>query len=129
MPKSMPARAPSSSEAEGLLARELAGQGWSILARNYRRHGFELDIVASKGTTLLILEVKARRWVPRDARDLEMLLPLAKRAALRRGGTDYYGRFGARLDGIKTLRFDLAVVCPGRTGRPAIKYFVDVLGR
>jgi putative endonuclease len=120
----------SSAEAEALVATIMEKQGWRILARNYRQHGFELDIVASKETTLVFLEVKARKWMPRYSSDLECLLPFTKRQALRRGGEYYCVRFGLSLSKIKTMRFDLAIVCRAQDSQntPRIRYFVDVLG-
>lgn len=47
--------------AEDFAARELAGQGCAILARNYRTRLGEIDIVAQKGGYLLFVEVKARK--------------------------------------------------------------------
>jgi putative endonuclease len=45
---------------EQVAADHLAGQGMSILARNWRcRHG-EIDIVARDGATLVVCEVKTR---------------------------------------------------------------------
>lgn len=47
--------------AENYVAGRLALNGWTIAARNYRRRGFELDIIACKSDRLLCIEVKARQ--------------------------------------------------------------------
>ena len=47
-------------KAETRTCRWLEHEGWTILARNFRGIGFELDIVASKGKSLHIIEVKSR---------------------------------------------------------------------
>jgi putative endonuclease len=45
---------------EDLACRELERRGYAIVARRYRRHGGELDIVARDGAMLVFVEVKAR---------------------------------------------------------------------
>jgi len=45
---------------EELVAQHLRTDGFSIVARNYRRQYGEIDIVASKDDLLLFVEVKAR---------------------------------------------------------------------
>lgn len=46
---------------EGLAAGYLLGQGWQILARNWRCEHGEIDILARDGIDLVIVEVKTRR--------------------------------------------------------------------
>jgi putative endonuclease len=102
----------------------LAEQGWTILARNFRHTGFELDLVARKGGTLMAVEVKARRlWHAGAVIDLEQLLPPRKRRALERGLLFYVTR--TRLSYV-TLRLDLAVVTFDGRGPRAIDYHVGV---
>jgi putative endonuclease len=45
---------------EDLAARHLVGAGFTILARNWRCEGGEVDIVARDGDALVIVEVKTR---------------------------------------------------------------------
>lgn len=45
---------------EALAADYLARAGYSILNRNFRRRGGELDIVAKQGQVLVFVEVKTR---------------------------------------------------------------------
>lgn len=46
--------------AEDRAAAHLTGQGWQILARNWRRRGGELDLIARDGATLVFVEVRSR---------------------------------------------------------------------
>ena len=46
---------------EDLACRELERRGYAIVARRYRRRGGELDIIARDGTTMVFVEVKARK--------------------------------------------------------------------
>ncbi len=47
-------------DAEERAVQFLAARGLTILARNFRRRAGEIDIVALDGTTLAIIEVRAR---------------------------------------------------------------------
>ena len=47
--------------AESFVVRDLIDRGMEILSRNYRTRFGEVDIVARDGTTLTIIEVRARR--------------------------------------------------------------------
>lgn len=113
----------TAGEAESLVAKALEGQGWLLLARNFRHIGCELDLVVRKGQTTVVCEVKRRRWPPRSLADGEMLLPWRKRVALMRGARVFLSR---RREQPETIRFDLAVV-HGTKARPMIAYFVNVL--
>ena len=46
---------------EELVARHLLTMGFEIRARNYRRRGAEIDVIAQKGGRLVFVEVKTRR--------------------------------------------------------------------
>lgn len=46
---------------EDVVARQLAEQGWEVLARNWRCADGELDIIAVERGTLVAVEVKTRR--------------------------------------------------------------------
>lgn len=102
------------------ICQQLIHQGWLVLARNHRKRGVEIDVIAKKGTTVIALEVKARRhyqpgqrlFQPRQvARIAAELVPfLAKR----------------RLD-YQTLRVDGALVLFRRPWRiVAVRYFVGI---
>ncbi len=47
---------------EDYTADYLTNKGYSIIARNFRRKGGELDIVALDGKMLVIVEVKSRKY-------------------------------------------------------------------
>ena len=111
-----------SCKAENLVAQTLANQGWRILARNFRVVGAELDLVAQKGGTIAIVEVKARAKKPDSLADVETLLPQRKRNALQRGGLAYLSRFSLIPS---TIRFDLAIVWGSGTTPHSIEYVVN----
>ncbi len=46
---------------EDLAARYLQSQGYTILERNYRCQGGEIDLVAVEGSCLVFVEVRTRR--------------------------------------------------------------------
>lgn len=56
----MHARTRFGTNGEDLAAAHLEASGHSILARNYRTPGGEIDIVALRGETLVFCEVKTR---------------------------------------------------------------------
>jgi Holliday junction resolvase-like predicted endonuclease len=89
--------------------------GWEILATNRRHVGYELDIVARKGTTVVVVEVKSRAKGPQSAADLDSLLSPRKRKALLRGAA-----------AVAATRIDLAVVHLVNK-REVVSYFVNVL--
>lgn len=69
-------------DAESFVEAWYLDEGWTVLARNWRGGGAELDLVVQRGGAVRIVEVKARE----DDRDaLEAVTP-AKQARLRRGG-------------------------------------------
>ena len=45
---------------EAVAAAYLARQGYQVLARNWRRAGGEIDIIAATGDTLVFVEVRTR---------------------------------------------------------------------
>jgi len=102
----------------------LRRQGWRIICRNYRHIGFELDVVAAKGNTLIVVEVKARMRRPDSEREFSQLLPRKKREALLRGATAIGSRLQCNFD---TLRIDLAIVYSNDQGRSCIDYHVNAL--
>ena len=49
------------ARAEALAATHLASQGLTVLERNFRVRGGEIDLVCRDGTTLVFVEVRLRR--------------------------------------------------------------------
>ena len=96
---------------EDYIANQLKTQNWTILARNFRHIGTELDIVAAKSGTLIAVEVKTRS-AGRPLPNPDTLLNPRKMQALSKGikrflATSTKGSF-------ETIRLDLALVglCP-----------------
>ena len=105
--------------AEDTVAFELQQRGWSILERNYRWIGCELDIVAQKGKTLAIIEVKYRRGLAYC--ELSTLISKRKSDALKKGAIVYLAR-STKIADWETVRIDVALV----TGPPSqyqIRYY------
>lgn len=97
------------SDAEHHVAGILLGQGWTIVARNYRWIGTEIDILASKGSSLIAVEVKFRTCFPSNMTQLEQLIPRRKLDALTRGLQAAVRHFRQNQS---TTRIDLVIVSP-----------------
>ncbi len=110
-------------EAEAFVALLLEKRGCRIVGRNYRIRGSEIDILACKGDTLFVVEVKYRQRPTKWAFQIESMLNYPKQLALRRGSEMFMRRFN---EPIKTIRFDLAVVSCGRKKTFGIQYFPNV---
>ncbi len=82
--------------------------GYRLLLRNFRHIGCEIDLLVSKGSELIVVEVKKRRAFPQAARDIEALLPKRKMQAIHRGINQILKTIS--LPDWQTLRFDLVVV-------------------
>ena len=70
-------------DAEALVARQLEADGWTVLARNWRAAGGEVDIVVERDGHLRFVEVKAR--APTDPSALEAIGRLKQRKLARAG--------------------------------------------
>jgi putative endonuclease len=101
--------------AEDLVAEHLRSEGWEIRARNWRRRGCELDIVALRQQILAVIEVKFRRTFRPYAAELALLLDPPKIAAIRRGALLFLA--ANSLSEVHTIRCDLAVVTCYRQNR------------
>jgi putative endonuclease len=79
-----PVRAPTTPkgrDGEDEAARFLDGQGLTLLARNVRVGGGEIDLVAEDGETVVFVEVKWRRDVSRGS-PAEAVTPVKRRKLL-----------------------------------------------
>jgi putative endonuclease len=114
------------TQAEVFVASVLQKQGWKILARNFRRVGTEVDIIAMKEKTIAFVEVKYRKYSLDSMQDLRQLMTHKKRKALERGAKSFLQQKERKLPNWETLRFDLAMVRFPR-GYPAqLRYVAGV---
>ncbi|WP_068084612.1 YraN family protein [Polycladidibacter stylochi] len=94
--------------AESLVAQKLQDMGWQIKGTRYKTKFGEVDLIAENLDTVSFIEVKARKKVN------EGLISLTKRSQKRiiaaaRVWLSQYNDIS-----MKTIRFDLAVVCGNR---------------
>lgn len=86
----------------------LKGQGYDILAMNYRRHTGEIDVIAQKRGVIAFIEVK-RRTTLRYGRPAEAVTP-AKRRNIARTALLFLQE--KRLTDA-AVRFDVVEITPG----------------
>jgi putative endonuclease len=97
---------------EELAARHLQGLGLTILDRNVRLPGGEIDLVAREGDELVFVEVKTR--IGDEATAPEEMVDLAKLQRLERLAESYV----ERVDDVDVpWRIDVVAVVLARTGR------------
>lgn len=94
---------------EDMAARYLENRGWKILERNWRAGHKEIDIIASTGRTLVIVEVKLRRFNIEER--LDEIIPPIKQQNLVHAAMAYLACRKLKMD----LRFDIVLVT-GTTG-------------
>jgi putative endonuclease len=78
--------------AEALAERFLSAQGLTIVQRNYRCRGGEIDLVARDGATLVFVEVRLRG--NRNFGTAAESITTAKLRRLRLAARHYLGRLG-----------------------------------
>lgn len=110
---------------ERAAAEFLAGQGWQILDRNWRRREGELDIVARDGDCLVVCEVKTRRSL-RYGSPLEAVT-WRKAARLRRLAGWWLQEHSELTGATRTVRVDVIGVVLPYGGPPRIEHLVGVL--
>ncbi|NBR67173.1 MAG: YraN family protein [Actinobacteria bacterium] len=91
--------------AEDLAARWYERRGFTIVARNWTMRGGEIDVVARRGSLLVVCEVKARASAAWGS-PWEAMTPL-KQQRVRRAGHAFVRGLGER--GLR-VRFDVAAV-------------------
>ena len=104
--------------AEGICALALRAKGYRILARRFRCPAGEIDIVARRGGTLAIVEVKARASTDQAIE----ALTARQRERLERAALGFLASGAMAVAGIVpqsdfSFRFDLMVVTPWRWPR------------
>jgi uncharacterized protein (TIGR00252 family) len=107
------------AEAETLVARELELQGWTVLARNWRGAGGEIDLVAIRAGVLRFVEVKARD--PEDLGSGVEALTDAKQKKLVRAAEEWLSLHEEPVE----AAFLVALVSFGEGGRWSIEWIDD----
>lgn len=88
---------------EAAVADLLAGRGYAIVERNWRAGNIEIDLIASKGTEIVFVEVKTRREPA--ANPFDAITP-RKEQMLLRGANAYIQARATPL----SPRIDVAIV-------------------
>jgi putative endonuclease len=105
------------AEGEARAAHLLESKGYTILARNTRADGVEIDLVARRADTLVFVEVKTRRsrahGAPEEAVDWR------KRRRLVRGAAAWLRASGPTA---RRVRFDVIVCEPGAAGEWRLRH-------
>ena len=102
---------------EALACRHLEGQGFVILARNYRCRSGEVDVVARHGDTTVFVEVKDRHGASHGTGCDSVTF--GKRRRIVRAARLYASSH--RLDETP-LRFDVVSIDWTEAGRPVIRH-------
>jgi putative endonuclease len=108
------ARRPLSASARGAAGEQRAAaylgeNGYTILARNFRSRGGEVDIVAGRGDTVVFVEVKC--WGVFGEADLEYSVGRSKQRRIRAAARWFLARRPEAAG--KRLRFDVILVPEG----------------
>ena len=115
------------SWAESTVGKALEDAGWTVLARNYRWVGCEVDIIAKKGDTVLGVEVKCRSHAPRDMTSAIAILPFKKASALTRGMQAWIVRNRTKA---RNIRVDLGLlIVPAKLRRVCAKKDATAVSR
>ena len=92
------------NRAEEIAAGYLSANGFTLLHRNWRHGRYELDIVASKGDTLHIVEVKCRKRTSFSSP--EQAVTADKFRALQKAAAAYIAAYAVDLE----IQFDIISV-------------------
>ncbi|HLS25471.1 MAG TPA: YraN family protein [Beutenbergiaceae bacterium] len=106
---------------EQIAVRYLRSRGMSVLATNWRSTAGEVDIVATEGATLVVVEVKTRTshrfGTPAEA------VTVAKMHRLRRLAGQFLSESTSRFD---QVRIDVVAVLLPLDGRVFVKHLCGV---
>ncbi len=106
---------------EDIATEWLRKNGYMIVARNWRDGHYELDIIAQRGFSLHIIEVKSRAksgWErPEDAMTSE------KTRSIMRGASRYLAAHPTQLE----VQFDFIAVDFGADGEVEVRYIPDAI--
>lgn len=106
----MDQRARRGRDGEAAAERYLTRRGWSVLARNWRAGGGELDLVVTRGGVVAFCEVKTRA----DPRALREPLAAAQRERIVRAAEAFLA--GRPELARREARLDVITVRVGRSG-------------
>jgi putative endonuclease len=90
----------------------LRAQGWSIVARNIRLAGVEVDLVARRGGVDALVEVKTRRPRAGSAPPWDHVLTRAQAGRLARAAAAWAGRHRDRRVRVDLVRIGLVGLLP-----------------
>ncbi|KEO82901.1 YraN family protein [Tumebacillus flagellatus] len=93
---------------EGVASEYLLRGGYTILARNWRRRGGELDIVATDGRALVFVEVRTRST--RHFGTAEESVDWRKQRQVRKMASCFLYEGEAGENGYRDIRFDVVTV-------------------
>ncbi len=101
---------------ENIAAEYLLAESYTILEKNWRLGRLEIDIIASKGDRLVVVEVKTRTGV--FVENLDEAVDRRKQELLVRAANAYVAGTGLDAD----VRFDIVTVIVGGTGKAAVNH-------
>jgi putative endonuclease len=102
---------------ENVAADFLAGNGFDIVARNYRYKHAEIDIIVKQGDLLVFVEVKTRK--SSSYVEPESFVDSKKAAKIVEGAEQYLHEINCQ----GNIRFDIISVKPG--SQPEVIHFED----
>ena len=114
---------------ENVAAKWAEVAGWSVLERQKRNRGFELDLVLRRGSFLRVVEVKTRVF-PKGAPDMnttEAWLGFKKRQALQRGVHFILRGLGTEAKSLSSITCDLVAVDILKTRQIAVYRWPDAV--
>ncbi|MBD5788194.1 YraN family protein [Cellulosimicrobium terreum] len=106
---------------EKVATNRLVEAGWTVLDRNWRGRGGELDVVALDGDVLVAVEVKTRRGTA-FGHPAQAVTP-AKLARLRRLTGQWLATHDVRAG---SVRIDVVAVVLPRSGAARVEHLVGV---
>ncbi|MBK5111628.1 MAG: YraN family protein [Thermoleophilia bacterium] len=112
-------RRTTGQRAEEICARRLSGDGWKVLARNWRIRAGELDLIARTGSTLVFVEVKStHKGLRRGPTAPALAVDPNKQRKIRRLASAWLAGPGGRF-GFRDVRFDVVGILFGHDGEIA----------
>jgi putative endonuclease len=108
-PRRPPSRAAEGRTGEDIAAAQLEAEGWSIVARNARWRGGEIDIVATREGVIAFTEVKS--WESWGPEELERAIGRDKRRRIVETAKIFLSRH--REYNEWSVRFDVVLVRGG----------------